>query len=124
MMPSAQNPSKRTFSVALTTATPLEQVLVKHLDTLPRTEQARRLLALAVQGYLLESRLLRQCTDGVPATERATVQVSRGFRLGTARPLSPELSGSTGNLQYQATPSTDAPSDAKPFAYLRSVIGG
>lgn len=122
-MPAAQNPSKRTFSVVLTTATPLEQVLLKHLDTLPRAEQARRLLALAVQGYLLESRLLRQCSNGPQAAERSAVQVSHGFRLGSARPLSPDVSGSTGNLQRQAAPFTDAPSDAKPFAYLRSVIG-
>ena len=123
-MPAAQIPSKRTFNVMLSTATPLEQVLLKHLDTLPRTEQARRLLALAVQGYLLESRLLRQCSDGPQAVERPTVQVSHGFRLGSARPLSPDVGGSTGNLQRQAAPVTDAPSDAKPFAYLRSVIGG
>lgn len=123
MIPSAQNPSKRTFSVVLTTATPLEQVLLKYLDTLPRAEQARRLLSLAVQGYLLESRLIRQCSDGPQTAERAPVQASHGFRLGGARPLSPDLSGSTGNLQRQAAPATDAPSDAKPFAYLRSVIG-
>ena len=123
-MPAAKIPSKRNFSVVLSTATPLEQVLLKHLDTLPRAEQARRLLALAVQGYLLESRLLRQCSEGSQAAERATVQVSHGFRLGSARPLSPELGGSTGNLQRQAAPVIDAPSEAKPFAYLRSVIGG
>ena len=123
-MPAAQIPSKRTFNVVLSTATPLEQVLLKHLDTLPRAEQARRLLALAVQGYLLESRLLRQCSDAPQAAERSAVQVSHGFRLGSARPLSLDVSGSTGNLQRQAAPVIDAPSEAKPFAYLRSVIGG
>lgn len=123
MSPAAMDPIKRSFSVTLTSATPLEVVLIRHLDALPRSEQARRLLALAAQGYLIECRLLRICDAQPKRVSVGGPNVMPGFQLGAARALNVDTPRSTGNLRSEPATVSVASSDPKPFAFLRSVMG-
>ena len=120
----AQRQSKRSFSFALPLATPLERVLLQHLDTLPRADQARRLLALAVQGYLVESRLLRLIDERSKVGAVGAARAMAGFRLGAARAMYSNGSGFTGNTESESVKVLSASSNTKPFAFLRSVVDG
>ena len=121
----------RRVSVRLDPGLLVEALILKRLDTVPKRRHPDWIRALLVQGFLAESRVVRQLKG--PAAEhpiakrRVPPSPGSGFDFGEgfARSVNPQrVMGVNGHVANEFPPSPVAAGGAdKPFAHLRRVVG-
>ena len=121
----------RRITVRLDPGLLVEDLILKRLNTVPKRRHPDWIRTLLVQGFLAESRVVRQLKG--PAAEhpiakcRVPPSPMSGFTFGDgfAQSVSPQrVVIANRDVSNQAPPSPVAAGGAgKPFAHLRRVVG-
>lgn len=117
------------ISLPLRSEIPIERLILERLQSLTQRTRQQWLRSLVVEGFLLECRMLHNTAgrwsggSPVPTLGHRPMPPSAPYALqaaprSTGNPK-PSTLGPTADPTVAATP----PSNAKPFAYLRRVIG-
>jgi len=121
----------RRVSVRLDPGLLVEALILKRLNTVPKRRHPDWIRALLIQGFLAESRVVRQLkgTASEHPVAKRRVQPSPGsgfdFGDGFARSANPKrIVGTNRHVSNEVTPSPVAAGCVdKPFAHLRKVVG-
>ncbi|MCB1764314.1 MAG: hypothetical protein KDI27_14410 [Gammaproteobacteria bacterium] len=118
-------------SVQLDPGMLVEDLILQRFQSLPKRRQPEWIRSLLVQGFLAESRLIRQLKGAASQTQVVSgrVKQSRGsgfdFRdwIGRSAKLNPVASFTAETLKEDPPYCVQKINSTKPFAHLRKVVG-
>ena len=121
----------RRVTVRLDPGLLVEALILKRLNTVPKCRHPDWIRTLLVQGFLAESRVVRQlkgtAAEHPIAKRRLPPSPGSGFNFGDGFALSmnpQRVARANRDVSNQAPPSPVAAGDLdKPFAHLRKVVG-